>query len=239
MTKNLKSSNTITDVIERIDSRLAARKAAGLKSSDRAISLLATNSPDTIRSIRRGAKDGSQTGVSTETLKKLASALGTSLEWLLTGNGVEDIDDIPHDVHIDSSHILIDPPPSQRMVKLKGYVGAGSEAHYYNLADDEFEEVPAMEGAGDQSIAVEIRGKSWGPLMDGWLVHYDDVRSPVTDDMLNKICVVGLADDRILLKKIRRERDGSYSLLSNANDEPPIRDVIIEWAALVTGFKPR
>jgi hypothetical protein len=180
--------------------------------------------------------------------------------WLLTGNGStpkgmdghqdhENEDGRrPRGEHIESSAILEQPSrprrdgdrpqPARGMVFLKGYVGAGAEAHYYNLADDEFEEVPAMEGASDQSVAVEIKGKSFGPLLDGWLVHYEDVRSPVTDDMLGKICVVGLADDRILLKKIRLEQDGTFTLISNS-DEPPIKDAIIEWAALVIGFKPR
>jgi len=129
-------------------------------------------------------------------------------------------------------------PPERKAVKLKGYVGAGAEAHFYALADEDFEEVEAPLDATDQTIAVEIKGKSWGPQMDGWLVFYDDIRSPITEDMFGRTCVVGLADDRILLKTIKRERDGSFTLLSNSN-EPPIPDAEIEWAAKVINMRPR
>lgn len=129
-------------------------------------------------------------------------------------------------------------PVEHKTVKLRGYVGAGSEAHFYALADEDFEPVDAPEGATDQTIAVEIKGKSWGPQMDGWLVFYNDIRSPITEDMFGKACVVGLADDRILLKTIKRERDGSFTLLSNSN-EPPIENVEIEWAAKVINMRPR
>lgn len=129
-------------------------------------------------------------------------------------------------------------PPGRRTVKLKGYVGASSVAHFYALSDEDFEEVEAPLSSTDQTIAVEIKGTSFGPLMDSWLVYYDDVRAPITDDLFGKICVVGLSDDRILLKKIKRERDGSITLLSNS-EEKPIKNAQIEWAAMVTDMRPR
>lgn len=126
----------------------------------------------------------------------------------------------------------------RKMVKIKGYVGAGAKAHYYALADEEFEEVEAPAGSTDQTVAVEIKGKSFGPLLHSWLVFYDDVRSPVTDDLIGQVCVVGLADDRILIKEIKRERDGSFSLISNTAEEP-IKNVEIEWAAKVKDMRPK
>lgn len=129
--------------------------------------------------------------------------------------------------------------PGERMVKLKGYVGAGSKAHYYAVADEDFAEVPAPAGASDQTIALEIRGKSWGPAMDSWLVFYDDVRSPITDDLIGRNCVVGLADDRILLKLIRSNGRGGFDLHPNSSTDDIIRDAQIEWAAKVIGMRPR
>jgi len=125
-----------------------------------------------------------------------------------------------------------------RTVKLKGYVGAGGQAHYYALSDEDFEEVPAPEGATDQTVAVEIKGGSLGPLLESWLVYYQDVRSPVEADLIGRLCVVGLADDRILVKKIQSNGRGGFTLISNAA-EPPIENAAIEWAALVTDLKPR
>lgn len=143
--------------------------------------------------------------------------------------------------HISSEAVaatLAQPFRTTSRVKLKGYVGAGSVAHFYAISDEDYEEVDAPVNSSDRTVAVEVKGSSFGPLMDSWLVYYDDVRSPVTDDLFNKICVVGLTDDRILLKKLKRERDGSITLLSNS-DEAPIKNARIQWAAKVTGMRPR
>ena len=145
------------------------------------------------------------------------------------------IDDVSSE---DVAAGLSEPKPARRTVKLKGYVGAGSAAHFYALSDEDFEEVEAPLSATDQTIAVEIKGQSFGPLMDSWLVYYDDVRSPITEDLIGKICVVGLADDRILIKKIVSDGFGNFNLLSNSNEDP-ILDAEIEWAARVTDMKPR
>jgi len=141
--------------------------------------------------------------------------------------------------HIESDELAasLDPRPV-RKVKIKGYVGAGSRAHYYALADEEFEEVEAPVAATDKTVAVEIRGKSLGPLLNSWLVFYDDVRSPITDDLIGHLCVVGLSDDRILVKQIVRNKRGGFDLISNT-DEDPITGVMIEWAAKVKDLRPR
>lgn|GEM_PF-531289 len=218
-------------IVARIEDRLAktgqtaaaASKKAGLSSS-------------AIYNLQRGARGKIPTkGGNASTFAALAPVLKTTSTYLTEGIGPAEVSE-----HIDSEHIL---PAEQRAsgprkVRVVGYVGAGSVAHYYALADDDYEEVDAPDGATEQTVAVEIRGKSFGPLLDSWLVYYDDVRSPVTEDLFNQVCVVGLNDDRILIKKIRRERDGSYTLLSNSN-EPPIKNAEIEWAALVTDMKPR
>ncbi len=86
-------------------------------------------------------------------------------------------------------------------------------------------------------MAVEIRGNSLGELFDRWLVFYDDVRRPVTEDLIGKLCVVGLADGRVLIKKIGRSTNGLYDLLSEK--EPPIENAVIEWAARVNAMAPR
>ncbi|MBZ9939174.1 helix-turn-helix domain-containing protein [Mesorhizobium sp. BR1-1-16] len=122
-------------------------------------------------------------------------------------------------------------------VPLVGYVGAGAEAHFYASADDPRETVDAPDGATDDTVAVEIHGESLGPLFDRWIVFYDEVRSPVTPDLIGRLCVVGLIDDRVLVKKIQRSRSGAYILLSNT--EAPMVDVEIAWAARVRNMVPR
>lgn len=229
-------ASSAKDFLARVDRRLAALAIDGKKPTDRAISLAATGSPDTLRSIRRNVKDGKQLGVSTETVHKFVKPLKTTREWLTSSTGPE----WSPDSHVDSSDILVDGHHArENMVRLVGYVGAGGKAHLYAIADQDFEEVEAPRGSSDQTVAVEIRGKSFGPLLDRWLVFYDDIRSPITDDLIGQVCVVGLSDDRILIKQIRRDRDGSYTLISNSTNEPPIEDVEIEWAAPVKDIRPR
>lgn len=123
-------------------------------------------------------------------------------------------------------------------VPLVGYVGAGAETHFFAQDSGHLDDAPAVEGMSEATVAVEIRGESLGTFFDRWLVYYDDVRRPVTGDLINHLCVVGLTDGRILIKKIQRSKTrGLFHLLSQA--EPPIFDVEIEWAARVKTMVPR
>lgn len=126
----------------------------------------------------------------------------------------------------------------KRTVPLVGYVGAGAAAYFFG-DQGQLDDVPAPEGASETTVAVEIRGDSLGALFDRWLVFYDDVRRPVTADQVGRLCVVGLKDGRILIKKIQRSRarQGLFHLLSNT--EAPILDVEIDWAAKVLNMVPQ
>lgn len=128
--------------------------------------------------------------------------------------------------------------PNPATVPLVGYVGAGAATHRYAEAQGPFDEVPAPEGSTPATVAVEIRGDSLGSFFDRWLVFYDDVRDPPTSDLLGHVCVCGLADGRILIKLLKRGNlAGHYTLVSQF--EPPIYDVILEWAARVKTMVPR
>jgi hypothetical protein len=94
-----------------------------------------------------------------------------------------------------------------------------------------------LETATTSSVAVEIKGSSLGEVFDRWLVFYDDVRQPVTPDLIGKLCVVGLSDDRVLIKTLERGRNGRFNLKSNT--EPVIQDAEVRWAAPVIDMKPR
>jgi transcriptional regulator with XRE-family HTH domain len=129
-------------------------------------------------------------------------------------------------------------PPRDGKVPLIGYVGAGAEAHFYADAQGPFDEVPAPDAASGHTVAVQIRGHSLGALFDNWLVFYDAVRDPPGDDLVGKMCVCGLSDGRILIKALRRSQNpGLWNLLSNL--EPPIYDVVLDWAAVVREMRPR
>lgn len=161
-------------------------------------------------------------GMRYDVAEKYAKALRTTPEWILRAKG----------------KATVEAPPSAKLAPLVGYVSAGAAAHFFSDQGD-LDEVPAPDGSTESTVAVEIRGESLGALFDRWLVFYDDVKRPVTTDQINRLCVVGLADGRILIKKIQksRGRQGFYHLLSNT--EAPILDVEIEWAARVKNMVPR
>lgn len=80
----------IADVVARIKAVIDADKAAGGKLSERAVSMAATGSTDTIRNWRRAFEAGKDSGATTPKVEAVAEALGVSPTWLLTGEGAED-----------------------------------------------------------------------------------------------------------------------------------------------------
>lgn len=203
----------LRDVVHRVEHRL---EALGL--SAQAASVQAGLSRDAIRNMQRAARqDDGRQGVSTKTLSSLATVLKTSPQWLLEGVGDEE---------------------GEGTVPLVGHVGAGSAAHFYATGDGELDRVESPKNATKYTVAVEIRGDSLGRHFQHWLVYYNEVRSPVTHDLINQLCVVGLPDDRVLVKWIRRARTpGLYHL--DSNNEPTMTDVEIVWAARVIHMSPR
>lgn len=124
------------------------------------------------------------------------------------------------------------------VIPVLGYVGAGSEAHFYGQGQGPVDEAPMPANGTLDTVAVEIRGDSLGPFFNRWLVYYDNVRLPPTLDQVGHLCVVGLPDDRVLIKRLARgSRLGLFHLLSQADS--PIEDVTVSWAALVKGIVPR
>lgn len=124
------------------------------------------------------------------------------------------------------------------LVKVVGYVGAGDAAHFYDEAQGPLDMVQAPPNATELTVASIIRGPSIGRNFDGWTVYYDEVREPVREDHLGRLCVVGLPDGRVLVKWIHASRTpGIYHLHSET--EPPINDQEIIWSARVTALMPQ
>ena len=149
---------------------------------------------------------------------------GVTPEWLLTGRKPFPSDEPEQ--------------PPARKVRVVGYVGAGAEAHLYAVAQGDLDEVDPPPGLTEDTVAVEIRGDSLGAFFNRWLVFYDDVRRPVTPDLIGELCIVGLEDGLILIKQIQRSKtEGLFNLISST--EKPITDVAIEWAARVNSIGRR
>lgn len=137
---------------------------------------------------------------------------------------------------VDAGDVVTD---RRELVPVAGYVGAGSEAHFYGDTQGPLDEVPAPDNATPQTVAVEVRGDSLGALFDGWLAFYDDVRSPFTDDLLGRLCVVGLEDGRVLVKVVTRSRTTSGLFDLQGQFGAPVQDVVVRWAAPVKSIMPR
>ena len=119
-----------------------------------------------------------------------------------------------------------------------GYVGAGSEAHYYDGGHPPDDFAPMPPGGTEQTVAVEVRGDSLGTMFNRWIVYYDDVRTPPTPDMLRKLCVVGLASGQVLVKMlIKGSTPDRFHLLSQSGGM--IEDAEVVWAAEVRAMAPR
>lgn len=207
----------LKDILGRIDERLAV---TGL--TDRKASLEAGLSEDAIRNLRRAAKTKhGRKGFNMTTIQDLAPVLQTTVAWLMG----EDRDG-------DGGGKV-----RSRTVRLVGFVGAGATAHFFTDQGD-IDEVTAPDGVTKDTVCVEIRGDSLGSIFDRWLVFYDDVHRPVTAGLVGKLCVVGTADGRVMIKKLQKSSArGRYHLISNT--EAPLLDVEIEWAARVKHMVPR
>jgi hypothetical protein len=204
----------------------------GIKSQERLAEVL---SHETGIPITRGAVGNWELGkeVSIGNLKALAELSGASLDWLAYNAGEKPTDD---ERAKRARH-----EGERNRVPLLGYVRAGAEAFYYAAADNPLDWVPPVEDWNEKTAAVQIQGDSLGSLFDQWLVYYDDVRSPVTPDLIGRLCVVALPDDRVLIKQIRRSKGTPtfFDLHSNMPNEPVIEGVEILWAALVKNMVPR
>jgi phage repressor protein C with HTH and peptisase S24 domain len=159
--------------------------------------------------------------------KRYARRFKVTPEWLLTGYGRGP--DEPLDYEPPARDVWATPN-----VPLRGYVGAGAAAHFYEVAQEsDLDQVAPPIGANENTVAVEIRGDSLGPLFNRWLVFYDDVRHGAPpSELIGELCVVGLEDGRVLIKQLQRGKaEGLYTL--NSQTEQPIRDVAVAWAAKV------
>ena len=123
-------------------------------------------------------------------------------------------------------------------VPMVGYVSAGSTAIHFADGQGPYDMVIGPDDSTTATVAVEIRGESLGAIFHHWLVFYDDRREAPSADMLNRLCVVGCADGRVMVKQLRQgQMPGRYHLFSNT--EPPIYDAELEWAAEVKFMRPK
>ncbi len=118
------------------------------------------------------------------------------------------------------------------IVPVVGYAGAGGQAFFEAIPEDESIEADAPDGA----VAVRIRGTSLGAGFNGWYALYTDRRTPFTDDLFTKLCIVGTEDGRTLVKWVHRGPGPGVNLHSGVGEVE--ENVILAWAARVIDLKP-
>ncbi len=160
-----------------------------------------------------------------EEAERYARRLGVRPEWLLFNTGP-----MPAEPEDDEAQAPRTP--------IVGYVGAGAAAHYYNIGQGHMDDTERPNNATEKTVAVEIRGDSLGPWFDRWLVFYDDMRSPITEDMFGKLCVIGLATDQVLIKEVRPGTRKGLFHLGPVGDESA-KDAKVLWGAKVRMIAPR
>jgi phage repressor protein C with HTH and peptisase S24 domain len=129
-------------------------------------------------------------------------------------------------------------PPLGEAVPIVGYVRAGQEAVLYGEGQGPFDYAPMPPGGNVHTVAVKAQGESMrGRIESGDLVYYDDRHEPPTADLLGRLCVTGLSDGRVMVKRLLAgSLPGLYHLLSTSED--PMLDVPLDWAARVLWIQP-
>ncbi len=126
---------------------------------------------------------------------------------------------------------------SDTKVRVVGFVGAGAQTHLYAEGQGPFDWAPAPPDAKPNTVAVRVRGTSMAGLIDdGSLLYYDMRSDPPTIDMNGSLCIIGLSDGRVVVKKLYKGgKRGRWNLIST--NDAPMMDQAVEWAAKVTSVR--
>lgn len=168
----------------------------------------------------------------------LAAALGrqpSMVTELLNGNRELKASEIPK----IAQYLGVAPPSIEGAARIVGFAGHDADGAVLFVGRDDEGEARMPAGGTKDTVAVQVAGNAMrGVAQDGWLLYYEDLRKPPGDDMLGELCVVGLADERVLVKYLHRGSGPRLFDLESAT-APTQRDVAVLWAALVTAIIPR
>lgn len=130
--------------------------------------------------------------------------------------------------------------PIEIEVPLKGYVGAGEAVMAIDQGDAEYQTtVTAPRDTRPGTIAAKVKGDSMFPtLRDGWTIYWSQLLPP--NDLLNDLCVVHLADERILVKVLRAgSRPDLWTLQSVNATVADMVDQVVNYVSPIDWIKPR
>jgi phage repressor protein C with HTH and peptisase S24 domain len=129
--------------------------------------------------------------------------------------------------------------PNVSSVPIVGYVGAGGGISFEDGQGPFGEAKIPPKDHKPSLVAVTVRGDSMSGLMeDGWTVYYDNRRDPPDETLHAKLCIVGVADGRVLIKRLYPGRQRGHYDLHSVN-APPLLDQPVSWAAKITWIAPK
>lgn len=123
-------------------------------------------------------------------------------------------------------------------IRVVGNIQGGLTVSLFSPADIA-EIAPMVDGATNKTVALVVKdGANYPLLRENWLVYYSDSETPPTDAIVGELCVVKLADGRILIRDLLRgSQPGTWTL--TALNSPHLVDQDVVWAQTVLDIRPR
>lgn len=130
----------------------------------------------------------------------------------------------------------LEEPPPDREMPVRYYIGAGQEVFHVDR-DDPVDYIPVSGLWGVECEVAIVRGSSMWPLLsDGDRIFIGPARDPVPGDH-NQRRAVRLANDRLLVKVMKRTADPHIWTLESFNG-PPIEDQVVLAVASIIRIEP-
>lgn len=123
-------------------------------------------------------------------------------------------------------------------IPVVGYVGAGAKVHSLEETIGSMEMVSPPTGIYESDIkALRIEGEGLPPFENGWLLFYKANQNGVSPECYNKLSVIMLVDNTMVIKKPSPgSKPGLYHLLYR--DANPVLDAEVKWASKVIDIRP-
>jgi len=196
----------------------ATRLSLGLKQGDFAALF------DTLQSTVSRWENG--TAPEHRHLLKLAELAGVTIEQLLNEN----------DAGLDGKGAKKDILSDATII---GYVGNGAEVLFYQSDNGASMNLSVrFNDLNATAFALKVESDSLYPTAEnGWELVFAPDPATTEAEMLNRLCVVELADGRTLIKRVLSgSRPGHYHLASS--NAPMITDALVVWAAPIKAIIP-
>lgn len=129
---------------------------------------------------------------------------------------------------------------SEVEIPLRGYVDATAEVHFYPAESADgpgSRRAPALLLTGRNTVALEIQGAALGPAFRDSILYYEDTRPVPVAHLADRLCIVGLKDNRVCVRVLTHWPDSDkFSLATYPDHSEDCTPV--SWAAPVIALVP-